>query len=182
MKHFLILIVCVATLTGFAAPAAAQDNGTVGVDDLPEDLVDDSCEAPEPIDERTVICSADLQDGTAVLVLRSDTPQRVTLTDGAGQLTSGPVNRNTYQLRADEENTVRFGVTEYRGIASVSVDTGRVLYGVPLAEPSTLIGGPWTAQDSQLAAGAAGAATALMSIFVVFRTLLGRTEKPERVA
>ena len=182
MKHFFVLIACIALLIAASGTAAAQTNQTATTDDLPDELLEDGCTEPEVLDETTVLCSAELTDGTAELVIRSDDYTRVTITDAGAMLQGGPIPRQTYTVREDEPATIRFDVTHHQGNAGVTIDTGTALYGVPLSEPSTLIGGPWTAQDTQLAAIAAGASTALVSIVVVFRTLLGRTDQPERIA
>jgi hypothetical protein len=81
-----------------------------------------------------------------------------------------------------EPVTLTLDVTQHRGFAGVTIDTGDVLFGVPLDESSTLIGGPWGPQDTQLAALTAGLSTALLSGLVVLRTIYGRTDEPERVA
>jgi hypothetical protein len=106
----------------------------------------------------------------------------VTITDGAALMTGGEIRRENRMLREDERNTIRFPVTQYRGMSAVTIDTGTTLYGVPLEEPSTLIGGPWSAQDVQIGSIAAALGTSVVSIIVVLRTVLGRTESPERIA
>ena len=96
-----------------------------------DELQDDTCEAPEAIDRNTVICSADLDGDRAELVLRSDRPQVVTITDAGGVFAGGEVQRTDHRLRPDEPNTVTVRVTRYRNMAGVTIDTGNVLYAVP---------------------------------------------------
>lgn len=184
--HFLLItiLVALALVTGSAAGQTGNEtNSTVQVsDDLLEELDDDECSAPEAIDRNTVLCSADLEGDRAELVLRSDRPQRVTITDAGGFFAGGEVQRTRHQLRPDEPNTVRVLITEHRNMAGVTIDTGDVLYAVPLKDSSTLIGPPWAATDVQIGAIAGGLSTALVSGFIVLRSVYGRTEEPERIA
>lgn len=182
MKFHFLLVTAVLVVTLPIAPAAAQETNSTDVPAwLPsEDL--ETCQQPEPIDTHTVICSADLDGNYAELVLRSDLNQTVTLTDAGGMMESGPINRQTTKLRAGEENTVRIRVTTHKGFAGVTVDTGAVLYGVPLERSNTLIGGPWTATDTQM--GALGGATSvgLFTVALAWRRLSGNEDSPERIA
>jgi hypothetical protein len=180
--HFFILaLLVVASLA--AAPAAAQTNET----DVPE-WFDESeleqCQEPQAVDSSTVICSSTLTDDGqyAELVIRSDETQRITLTDAGGFMAGGEINRQTFTVRADEPNTLRLRVTTVDGFAGVSVDTGSVLYAVPLDRSTTLIGPPWSASDAQLAALFAAISTAGVSAIVVLRSVYGKTEDPERIA
>jgi hypothetical protein len=173
------LLVCIVPVV--AAPVAAQNGTTTPTAEFAGDL-DDDCEAPEAIDEKTVVCSASLDGTEAVVVLRSDELQQVTVTDAGAFMTGGEINRRTFTLREGERNTIRFDVTVHNGFAGVSIDTGETLYAVPIEEESTLIGEPWSAQDVQLAAVSGAAGVATVAVFVVIRTVLGRTDEPERVA
>lgn len=181
MKHFLLISVTVASLLVItAAPVTAQLNETEDLDRNSEDL--ENCPEPEAIDADTVLCDYELNNGVAELQLRSDGLNRITLTDSGAMLSPGPVPRERYTLRPNETNTVRMDIDTSNQYSGVTVDTGPVLYAVPLREPSTLIGGPWGATDTQLAAVSAGLSTALLSVVVVFRSILGRDEEPERIA
>lgn len=140
------------------------------------------CEAPEPIDRNTALCSAEIDDGVAEIVVKSDSLQRVQLTDAGAFMKGGVVPQTKVTLRPDEVQTIRWAVTEHRGFAGVSLETRNVLYAVPLDEPTTLIGGPWSAGDVQIAALSGAASVSLMSIVLVFRAVTGRSESPKRLA
>jgi len=177
--HFLLVTILIAAALVPGA-AIAQQNATTG--DLVDGLDDDTCAEPEAIDANTVLCESELDGDTAELVLRSDRDQRITLTDAGGVMAGGEVNRQRFTLREDEANTVRFRVTTSQGFAGVTIDTGPVLYAVPLETSTTLIGPPWSESDVQLGALAAGLSTAIVSGVVVLRAIYGRTDDPERIA
>jgi hypothetical protein len=188
MKSTFLLVTLLIVTTIPAAPVAAQAQPDDQPDELPvwfQNATDtDRCESPQVIDNSTVICSSALVDDGryAEIVIRSDHTQRVTLTDGAGLMTAGPINRKTFTVREGEMNTLRLRVTRVDGFAGVTIDTGTVLYGLPLETSSTLVGPPWGPSDAQLAALAAALSTAGVSAFVVLRTVYGKTEEPERIA
>lgn len=164
-------------------PVAAQDNNsTVGVSVDANDPTDNRCEAPEPIDSNTALCSASYNGDRVVLVLKSDRTQRVTLTDAGAFMEGGVVNRQRFVLREGELNTVRLRATKVNGYVGVSVDTGDTLFAVPIETSSPIIGGPWSASDAQ-AAGVGGALSVSLTTFMlVFRRLRGRDTEAERVA
>jgi hypothetical protein len=176
--HFLLVTILIAAAL-LPGAAIAQQNATTG-DFVNE--VGDTCAEPEAIDAYTVLCESELDGDTAELVLRSDRDQRITLTDAGGVMAGGEVNRQRFTLREDEANTVRFRVTTSQGFAGVTIDTGPVLYAVPLETSTTLIGPPWSESDVQLGAIAAGLSTAIVSGVVVLRAIYGRTDDPERIA
>lgn len=93
----------------------------------------------------------------------------------------GDIPQTQVRLR-EGHNVVEWQVGEYDGFAGVSISTDHTLYAVPLEEESTLIGGPWSHQDAQLTALAAGVSIGLVSIIVVFRRIIGKDEQPERIA
>jgi hypothetical protein len=182
---FALTAVLVASLlAGFAAPAAAQGNGT-DYTELPPSELDDlnNCPEPEPITPSLVLCDSELNDnGKAELTFRSDNLQRVLLTDAAAFHRGGRVPQRQVVLRGDEVNSITWDVTTHKGYAGVSVQAGDTLYAVPLEDQSTLVGPPWSATDVQLAAISAAAGVGVVSILVVIRAVLGRTHSPERVA
>lgn len=197
--QFLLALVLVALAVGPAAVAAQETTSTEapptateepadraepdGADQIIEELRDrDSCAEPEAIDSRTVLCSATVKDGVAVLVLRSDRPQRITLTDSGAFMAGGEVPQKMATLRAEEPNTVRMDVTSYRGFSGVSIQTTRVLYAVPLERQTTLVGPPWGPSDVQLGAVTAALSVGSVSVVLVFRAVTGRRDSPERIA
>lgn len=186
MKPQFLLVAVLIVTTIPVAPSVAQTNNQT-VDEVPPWLESgdlEKCSEPEAIDNKTVICSSGLSDNGqyAELVIRSDETQRITVTDAGGFMSGGEITRETYTVREDERNTIRLRITRVDGFAGVTVDTGAVLYAVPLEDTTTLIGPPWTSSDAQLAALAAALSTAGVSAIVVLRTVYGKTEKPERIA
>lgn len=169
----LVALVAVAIATG---GAAAQENVTISVDDSNE-----TEQCTEYIDRNTRLCDADLDDGTAVLTIESDRPQSVTLTDAGGFVDGGQVDRSTQRL-FEGTNTVRVPVTEADGFAGVSIETNEVLYAIPLEHSSTMLGGPWSATDAQLAGLGAALSVSFVSLFLAIQAITGRADEPERKA
>lgn len=184
-----VFIVLTTLVIALLAPgvAVAQESTnetdiTISTSDDDEDHYQQLCKAPEMIDEATALCHSEIaDDGRAVLVIDSEKTQFVTVTDAASFMSGGDVPRKRVQL--DEGyNTVRFPVTHHKGFAGVSVDTGGTLYAIPLENDRTLIGGPWTSQDAQLAAIGGASSVGLVSIVLVIRRITGRSTNPERIA
>ena len=134
-----------------------------------------------PIDQNTALCDATLDDTTATLIIESDIRQSVTLTDAGGMMTGGEIRRESRLLRSGE-NRVEFKITRYRGRAGLTIDTGPVLFGVPLREPTTLLDRPITASDVQASAIGGASAVAFAIFVMVLRAVRGTDAEPERVA
>jgi hypothetical protein len=181
-----VAVVVVSVVTGVVVgaetpePTEADFNETVA--DAADRFKGGDCPEPEPIDSKTALCSAELKDGKAVLVFKSDRLQRIQLTDAGMFMKGGEVPQTRVTLRPDEVQTVRWSVTEHRGFAGVSVNTRETLYAIPLDEPTTLVGGPWSENDVQIAALSGAASIGVASIVIVFRAVTGRAEKPKRLA
>jgi len=162
-----------------AAPVTAQSvpNGSdITLEDAFED--DTVCMT---INAETALCDGSIDGDMATLIIQSETRQSVTLTDAGAMMTGGEMRRQS-KLLTPGENRVEFRVTVYRGMAAVSIDTGDVLFGVPLSEPSSIVAGPFTDSDTQ-AAGVGGAlGVALTTLYLVARRVYGRVEEPERIA
>jgi hypothetical protein len=181
MKPFFTLITLLVVAMLVPGAVAAQENATNATDatdDLPDDRLDD---CTEHIDNVTTLCSAEYENGRITLELHSDRPQRVTLTDAGGMMEGGEITQQTSHL-SEGRNTVHISVTQHNGFAGVTVNTGRTLYAVPVEQDSSLIGPPWTAQDVQLSALAGAVVTALLTLYLTWRTLTGRSTEPERIA
>ena len=179
-NHFLLIMILLVASLSLASPVLAQQNQTDT--DALETVDLENCDEPEAIDSITVLCSAELDGEYAELVLKSDRDQRVTVTDAGGIMEPGPINRQRFTLRENEENTVRIRITQVDGFAGVSVDTGRVLYGVPIEQNSELIGPPWGPTDAQMAALGGSSSVAAITVLLAFRRLAGSSDGPERVA
>ena len=173
----IIIIALIAVVASSGAVAAQSADQPIDIDQLNQNET-----ACQTIDEDTSVCSAELTDGnTAQLVIESDRPQRVTLTDGLALMTGGEIYRNTYTL-TEGDNRIEFPVTQHRGAAALTVDTGDVLFGLPLKEQTSLLDRPVTASDVQASAlgGASAVAVAVLVMFI--RAARGTDDEPERVA
>lgn len=168
----LLLLLLAAPVTAQSAPNTTD----VSLEDALED--EEICMT---INAETAICDGTIDGDTATLILESDTRQSVTLTDAGAMMEGGEMRRRS-QLLTEGENRVEFRVTVYRGMAAVTIDTGDVLFGVPLQEPSSLLSPPYTVSDVQAAGAGAAASVAIVALLVVGRALTGDDRKPERVA
>lgn len=181
MKRFFIfaLTAVVATLLLISPPASAAvaPKGSVNIS-----TADDACSEPEPIDNDTVLCSAKLVDGTAVLVVDSSTTQRITLSDAGAFIAGGEVTRTHWTVTPDQPMTLRIDVTQTDGFAGVAVDTRSTLYAVPLESRSPLISGPISMPMLQAGILGASISTALVILLKTHRYGTGRESEPERVA
>jgi hypothetical protein len=173
-RFFLIAVVVVASLSG---AVAAQDTNATDATNTTAEQPDTCSRAITPT---LKLCSADYVDGEAVLVLDSQTRDRVTVTEAVDLSTPRELRRDSFIV--DGKTEIRLPVRSSNGRAGVTLDTGDVLYGIPVRTENTLIGGPFTASDAQAAGLGAGLSVALMTIYLVARTVYGRTEEPERMA
>jgi len=157
---------------------AAQESGsTIQVETDGSERVE-TCEV---IDSQTSLCDAELENGSAVLTLQSDTNQRITFTDAGAFVAGGVVDTQTRTVTEGRSEIV-MPVTQHNGFAGVSISTGDVLYAVPLESQSSMLKPPITSSDVQ--AGAAGGATSVSVcvLFITWRAVTGRDDSPERVA
>jgi hypothetical protein len=185
MRPIFVILTLLTVVTLVSSGAVAQANNstsdgpTVQVGPVDQEQ---PCETTERIDNSTVLCAAELNGGYAELIVRSDIRQRIVLTDAAGFMQGGEINRQRYLVESDEPYRLRMSVTSYRNFAGVTVDTGDVLYAVPLDEPTTLVGGPYSSQDVQLSAIGGALSIAVVSLLVTIRAVTGRADSPERIA
>jgi hypothetical protein len=180
MTRFFVLTLTVVVATLVLVPGAAvgaAPNQSVNVS-----TGDDPCSEPEPIDEDTVLCSAELDGNTAVLVVESDRLQRITLTDAGGFLEGGRITRKHWTVKPDQPMTLRIDVTRSDGFAGVAVDTRETLYAVPLESRSPLIAGPISMPMLQAGVLGASISTALIILLKTYRYGAGKESEPERVA
>lgn len=173
MRIFVFLALVVASLL-LVPGAAAQANGTQNTtgtyvaDGL--DLLDSGY---------------DNETGEAYVVLRSDRPQAVTVSDG-GSLNkgSGPISTTTAKVHG--RTRIEVGATNVNGRVAVVIDHDEGLYGHLVRnqtqQDDALIGGPWTARDVQVSAGAGALTVALFVIIQLVRYKRGTTHEPERIA
>ena len=165
-------------MVALSVPATAQ----AGEQPIDISELNNNETACQTIDSQTSVCSAQLTDGnTADLVIESSSNQSVTLTDGMALMTGGEIYRNSYTL-TEGQNRIEFPVTQHRGAAAVTIDTGQLLFGLPLKKQTSLIDQPVSTSDVQ--ASALGGATSVgFAVLIVFlRAARGNDDEPERVA
>lgn len=165
------LLVAIALATGVAA---AQDGNESAAGDGPV------CEEPAQIDRTLRLCSAGLDDGEAVLVFESDREQTIILSDMADR---GLVDQRDVTLAGGEQTTVRWAVsTTDDGQAGVSIASDRALYNKVISESEPIIGGPWSAEDTQLAVLVTLLIGSIVTVGVVWHKSSGRSNEPEQMA
>mgnify|MGYP006271425965 CR=1 FL=1 len=173
-----IVIIALLAVLVLPAPGVAQ----AGQQPIDISELNNNETACQTIDGQTSVCSAELVDGnTAELVIESSSTQRVTLTDGMALMTGGEIYQNSYTL-TEGDNRIEFPVTQHRGAAAVSLDTGRVLFGLPLKEQTSLLDQPVTASDVQASALGGATSVGAVVLFMFIRAARGDDSEPERVA
>ncbi|MDB2237576.1 hypothetical protein [Halorubrum ezzemoulense] len=176
-RFFLIAVVVVASLSG---AVAAQDTNATNATAATNKTAAQPDTCSQQITGVLRLCSADYVDGEAVVVLDSDVRLSVVMTEAVAITEARQLRRSTFVV--DGRTELRLPVRSTDGRAAVTVDTGDVLYGIPVRTQNTLIGGPFTASDAQAAGLGAGLSVALLTIYLVARTVYGRTEEAERMA
>jgi len=165
---FVALLLAIAFVTG---GVVAQDNSTA---------TNATDECTESINEYTYICDAKLDGSDVVIDIHTEGPQTIVVTE-AFRKGSGVLSQRRVSLGAGR-NTVRLTVTVDGGSEGVTIAAGQTLYQKEVKISSTLVGGPFTASDTQ-AAGVGGAlGVALTTLYLVARRVYGRVEQPERIA
>lgn len=168
------VVLIIPLLFGAAMPAAAQS---------PPENSSDPCADAEQIDVNTALCSAEFNDGAAVLTFRSDSDQTITLTDAAAFSEGGEVPERDVELEAGEMTTVRFDLsTTDAGMAGVGVRTEFTLYSVVFAEERQLIGGPWSVTDARIAGLFGALSSSFTALITVVRRRVGAGGEPRRIA
>jgi hypothetical protein len=140
----------------------------------------DDAPPAEPIDSLTAIESTRLEDGEMVLVIRSEIPQRITLTDAGATWTGGEVPQQSYTLQTGT-NRVSIPVTEVSGRVGVTIATKRVLYASVIETESPVLTGPFGRDDVQTAALAGLFAGVGVTAVIAFRRVKGSADDPERI-
>lgn len=176
------IIGLVMLMLAFASNPALAQTGQNGSDvQLGDALNTDAEDVCAPINGETAICHGEVDDGTAVLVIESDVRQSVVLTDAGAFMFGGEIRRQTRVLQ-EGQNRIEFPVTVRRGEAGLSIDTGDVLFAVPLQEQTTILGGPYTVGDVQASALGAGASVGSVFLVGLLRRYKDDSGEPERVA
>ncbi|MGZ0746712.1 hypothetical protein [Haloparvum sp. AD34] len=143
--------------------------------------LDDRESCNRVMDEHIRLCSATIQNGHAVLTFKADRLEKLTMIEAA-PLESREYSKQEFVIRSDGRTEVRLPVDTSSGTVGVYVDTGERLHGIPIQESEPLIGGPWSATDSQASALGGATGVGVVAFLIVFRSIYGRTEEPERVA
>lgn len=180
-RFFIALALVAAALaapgTVVAQEGAANETVQAAANQTGDDL--DGCDVR--IDSDTRICESSFEDGHSELVIYSNTTQRITVADMGSFVQGGEVPRKRVRLQ-EGRNRVTLPGVKSRGRAGVSIDTGGTLYSHIIDTRFTLIGGPYSYRDVQVAALSGAAAVALIVVIKALRYLTGRTHDPERIA
>lgn len=177
MNYHFLIPVTIAVLLVLAGPAAAQS-----ADDIP-DQNETTTEptAHERIDKNTQLVDARLEDETAVIVLKSETTQRVQLTDWGQFMRGGEVVSQSYIVKGGERTTIRHPVLVKDGFAGVSITTREAVWSVPLEDPYVFLPGGATTSDVQLAGLTGLATTGLLAIGIAIKKRRGLGDTVERL-
>jgi hypothetical protein len=161
---------------------AVANNTTITNETVPSVSSNDTGADPpaEPIDSLTSIESTRLEDGEMVLIIRSEIPQRITLTDAGAAWTGGKVPQQSYTLQTGT-NRVSIPVTEVSGRVGVTIATKRVLYASVIKTESPVLTGPFGRDDVQTAALAGLFAGVGVTAVIAFRRVRGTDDEPERI-
>lgn len=180
MRLFLVVLAAACVVMPITGAAVGQNGNASGSDDVVPDVE----ECDRPIGELVRICSAELVDGQAEVVLetRLSRPADVTVTDAGAIWTGDDVDREDVRVPADGRVRVSVrAVRSDRGRA-VTVDTGEAIDGVVLSDGSALIGGPWSHRDAQAAAVGSALVVGTLAGVAVLRRRRGHEQTAERIA
>jgi hypothetical protein len=175
-KLTVIAVSLLIALTASPMVAAAQESPTPTPSDESQQtyLIE--------IDDSTRIVSSEWNSGTVTFVVEADSSTTITVTDASIPLQeydAVDIPRKSQQI-PEGRTEVSFSVTEPSD-AAVTVATSRGLVGLSPGSPS-LFSGSASWSDVQIAAVSGAAGVGSVAIIVVIRTVLGRTDSPERVA
>jgi len=198
-NRIFIVLVLVATTSvspGVVAAQEAPDNGTntnqtttelasvppeTTSVPLSENEADDLSECDVRIDRHTRICDSSFEDGQSATVIHSNVTQSIEIADMGSFAQGGEVPTKTVTLQ-EGRNRVTLPGVKSRGRAGVTIRTDRVLYAHQIETRFTLIGGPYSYRDVQIAGASGALAVALIVVIQSIRYLTGRTAEPERIA
>jgi hypothetical protein len=173
-----IAVLCLLLIPLLVGSVAAQESVTTPNTQTGSAEQPQACEV---IDSQTSLCNAELEDGSAVLTIRSEENQRITFTDAGAFVAGGVVETQTRTI-TDGRSEIVFPVTQHNGFAGVSISTDDVLYAVPLESQSSMLKPPITASDVQAGAVGGAASVSIFVLFITWRAVTGRDDSPERVA
>lgn len=174
MRFFVFFALVVASLVIVPGAGAAAPNGTQN--QTAATYISDGL--------RLVESGYNSSTGTAYVVLTSESPQSVTISDG-GALADGSGEIASTTAVVDGPTRIEVSATPVDGRVAVIIDSKGTLYGHIIRNKSTesaLIGGPFDARDVQVSAVAGAVTVALFVIGQLVRYKRGTTHEPERIA
>ncbi|QSG11295.1 Uncharacterized protein HSBGL_0865 [Halapricum desulfuricans] len=181
----LTALIVVSLFTG-GAVAQDLDNATDPITDGTETPTPDAGESYERIDNATRLISAsyDSESGMATVVIESDIPQKIVLTDAGAFVEGGEVDQRSVVVTPGEQVNISMPVTEADGFVGVSISTQKTLYAVPLESVDTV---QWfdsesTWQTVQVAAFGGASGVLVVAALLAYRLRNGGTERTERIA
>jgi len=141
----------------------------------------------ERIDNATVLVSSSFDNGTATVVIQSEIPQEIVLSDAGDFVQGGEVDQRTVFLEPGERVEISMPVTKADGFAGLSIATQETLYAVPLQDPSSTEQVSWFNSEStwrtvQTAAVGGASGVIVVAGFVAYRLRNGGKERTERIA
>jgi len=131
-----------------ATSASAQDDpdgGNVTVDPDPTQPVEETPESDpcQQIDENTRICGSDYdpETGMAWVVVESDKPQTVVVSDGGSFMAGGEVPQTRTRVPPDQRVKISVAYKRYEGVLALSVSTRDTLW-AEIVDEDTLVDQP----------------------------------------
>jgi len=143
---FAVLGIGLAMIAATSASAQEDpDGGNVTVDPEPTQPVEETPESDpcQQIDEDTRICGSDYdaETGVAWVVIESDRPQTVVVSDGGSFMAGGEVPQTRTRVTPDEKVKISVPYQRYEGVLALSVSTRDTLW-AEIVDKDTLVDQP----------------------------------------
>jgi len=182
MNRGAAVLLTVLALSVLAVPISAQEAPTPTTPTPTPDAGQN--QTHERIDNATSLVSAsyDSDDGTATVVIESEIPQQITISDSGAFVDGGVVNQRTVFVRPGERVEITMPITKADGFVGVSVATQNTLYAVPLKSQVDFFEGESTWQTVQVAAIGGAFGVIVMAVILAWRLRDGGTSRVERLA
>jgi hypothetical protein len=129
---FVLFVFGIFAVMLLSAGAAAQNGGNVTAATPAQEV--------ERIDTDTVILNSSYNDqaGIATVIIESEVPQQVTVTDAGAFSVGGTVERRQVRLDPREPTKISLPVTEVNGRVGLGIETRQKLYGHIIEVPNYL--------------------------------------------
>jgi len=136
------------------------------------------------IDQHTTVLDSSYDDdtGIATVTVRSETLQRITLTDGGALLEGGEIAQNTVTVEPSDTVDIQVQATQVRDQVAVSIATDQTLYGLPIEVPNSLFDRDSTWSVTRVAGFGAGGGVLLALAIEILRRRFGGRNEVSRVA